>query len=72
MSSYEWKGQELSSCSVSQGWVSQLLCICWNSEEIGSSTSEGMNMLIRRGNQAKNEPFFLPLSLCIFLKESVS
>ena len=44
------KARESSSCSVPQGWVSQLLfCISWNPEEIGSNASEGMDVLAKWG-----------------------
>ena len=42
----EQKVQEPSSCSVPQGWVSQLvLHLCWNPIEEGSSAREGMDVL---------------------------
>jgi hypothetical protein len=41
MGSCEWEIHESSSCSVPLGYVFQLICIRWDSEEVGSIRCAG-------------------------------
>lgn len=57
MAIWEWKIQESCSCSVPRGWVSQLpFCICWSPKEVGSSSSEGMDVLTRQEQTGEKQP----------------
>ena len=57
--------QESNSCSVPQGWVSQMvLCICWNPEEVGSSASERVDVLVKQGQVGKEQN--LPSSMSFY------
>ena len=51
---------------------SQLICICWNPEEVGSNASEGMDVLARQGQAGKEPKLASSMSLCKPPAESVT
>lgn len=60
LADYEQKVQESSSCPVHKAGGLIWFSVCWNPEEVDCKASKGVDLLARRGKQAKSKRFLLP------------
>lgn len=69
MAVYKQKVQECSNCSIHKAGC---LSRPWNPKDVGSSASEEMDMLARRGQAGKEKSFLLPCPLSRLPTEGVT